>query len=202
MKKLTRSESGKLGAISSAATKLLEKQKRINTYNLQPNKCVHCNTVIDYAVRHNKFCNSSCSATFNNLNRIQKSIIWSCLNCKNKHTKRNGKYCNLKCQHEYEYKQRINNWLQYGTDIGKNTIKKYLSDTFGYKCSVCNISEWNNKSIVLELEHKDGNSKNNVLNNLCLICPNCHSQTDTFKGKNKGNGRHLRRLRYNAGQSY
>ena len=54
----------------------------------------------------------------------------------------------------------------------------------------------------MELEHKDGNSSNNSLDNVCLLCPNCHSQTDTYKNKNKGNGRHYRRLRYSEGKSY
>jgi hypothetical protein len=67
---------------------------------------------------------------------------------------------------------------------------------------VCSIETWNDKPIVLELEHKDGNSENNRPENLCLICPNCHSQTETFKGKNKGNGRHVRRTRYKEGKSF
>jgi hypothetical protein len=53
-----------------------------------------------------------------------------------------------------------------------------------------------------ELEHKDGNSENNDPENLEWICPNCHSQTDTYKGKNFGNGRHKRKLRYQEGKSY
>jgi heterodisulfide reductase subunit B len=81
-------------------------------------------------------------------------------------------------------------------------IKRWLSETFGKKCSVCGIEEWNKKDIVFELEHKDGNSENNSKDNVCLICPNCHSQTDTYKGKNKGNGRHSRRQRYTEGKSY
>lgn len=45
----------------------------------------------------------------------------------------------------------------------------------------------------MDLEHIDGNYSNNDISNLCLLCPNCHSQTNTFKGRNKGNGRHLRK---------
>lgn len=56
--------------------------------------------------------------------------------------------------------------------------------------------------IPLEVEHKDGNSENNSLINLCLLCPNCHAQTPTYKSKNKGNGRHSRRQRYKDGKSY
>lgn len=43
--------------------------------------------------------------------------------------------------------------------------------------------------IPLELEHKDGNHRNNTPSNVCLLCPNCHSQTDTYGSKNRGQGR-------------
>ena len=55
---------------------------------------------------------------------------------------------------------------------------------------------------MLELEHKNGNSNDNSLENVCLVCPNCHSQTPTYKGRNKGNGRYMRRERYRDGKSY
>ncbi|HVY53532.1 MAG TPA: HNH endonuclease, partial [Gammaproteobacteria bacterium] len=71
-----------------------------------------------------------------------------------------------------------------------------------YICTECKITEWNGKSITLELEHKDGDSGNNKPENLCLNCPNCHSQTSTYKSKNRGNGRHSRRKRYKEGKSY
>jgi len=58
------------------------------------------------------------------------------------------------------------------------------------KCNHCGIDMWNGKTITLELEHKDGNHFNNIRENLEAICPNCHSQTDTWRGKNKGNNKH------------
>lgn len=52
-----------------------------------------------------------------------------------------------------------------------------------YKCEICGITEWNKKHISLVLHHKDGNHSNNDINNLQVLCPNCHSQTDTYAGK-------------------
>lgn len=52
-----------------------------------------------------------------------------------------------------------------------------------YKCERCGINQWLNNKISLQLHHKDGDRKNNYLNNLQLLCPNCHSQTDNFAGK-------------------
>lgn len=52
------------------------------------------------------------------------------------------------------------------------------------KCEECGIVEWNGKPITLQLHHVDGNRSNNKLENLQILCPNCHTQTDNYAGKN------------------
>lgn len=47
------------------------------------------------------------------------------------------------------------------------------------ECEICGITEWNGKPVPLELDHIDGNNSNHILNNLRIICPNCHHQTPT-----------------------
>lgn len=112
-------------------------------------------------------------------------------------------YCSNKCQKQYESQQRINEWLLTGKPAAKAAMKAFLFEEQGGKCAQCGIPNvWNGKPLVFDLEHKDGNSKNDVRENLELICPNCHSQTDTYKGKNRGNGRHSRMQRYYDGKSY
>ena len=129
---------------------------------------------------------------------------FNCLSCNKEHEFKGysyaNKYCNNQCQKDYEYKEAIKNWEN--INPGKNRIKRYLAETFGNKCSSCGIEEWNSKKIIFELEHKDGNSENNDKKNLCLLCPNCHSQTSTYKNKNIGNGRHNRRQRYAENKSF
>ena len=68
------------------------------------------------------------------------------------------------------------------------TLKRYLyrEGIKEEKCEECGIKEWNNKIISFDLEHIDGNSSNNLVENLKILCPNCHSQTLTYKGRNKG----------------
>lgn len=57
----------------------------------------------------------------------------------------------------------------------------------GHKCECCKLSEWLEEQIPLEIHHLDGDHLNNELENLQLLCPNCHAQTDNYKGRNQGN---------------
>lgn len=61
-----------------------------------------------------------------------------------------------------------------------------LIDEKGHQCEICKLSLWLTKPIPLELDHIDGNSDNNEKENLRLICPNCHAQTPTYRGRNRG----------------
>jgi Zn finger protein HypA/HybF involved in hydrogenase expression len=68
-----------------------------------------------------------------------------------------------------------------------NKLRKRLISE-GYKtgeCEVCEITEWNGQPITIELDHIDGNRNNHSLENLKMLCPNCHSQTSTFRGKKR-----------------
>lgn len=61
-----------------------------------------------------------------------------------------------------------------------------LESGIKYSCVECGLSgEWNSKPIVLQIDHKDGDAANNVRENLRFLCPNCHSQTETFGVKNR-----------------
>jgi Zn finger protein HypA/HybF involved in hydrogenase expression len=54
-----------------------------------------------------------------------------------------------------------------------------------HRCECCRLNEWLGEPIPLELDHIDGDHYNNQLENLKILCPNCHAKTPTYRGKNK-----------------
>ena len=68
--------------------------------------------------------------------------------------------------------------------VNKYGIRQALLKERPYKCEKCGISDWLGEEIVLQVHHKDGNNANNTRDNLLLLCPNCHSQTDNWCSKN------------------
>lgn len=87
-------------------------------------------------------------------------------------------------------REKVNLDIYYnGSRTKTKTLIHGLIVLRGYKCEKCGIREWQDQKIVLQLHHIDGNHLNNELTNLQLLCPNCHSQTDNFCGKNRNPAR-------------
>jgi Zn finger protein HypA/HybF involved in hydrogenase expression len=81
----------------------------------------------------------------------------------------------------------IDNTLRIGPVIGSNALRKRLIKE-GFKraeCENCKLREWNGQPAPLELDHINGNHEDNRIENLQILCPNCHAQTETYRGKNK-----------------
>ena len=79
------------------------------------------------------------------------------------------------CSYYFENNIAIN-----GSILLKKLIKEGFKEN---KCECCGNTEWLNEPIPLELHHIDGNHANNKLENIKLLCPNCHTKTENFRGK-------------------
>ena len=66
----------------------------------------------------------------------------------------------------------------------KHVKARFMKRLDVHECALCGITTWNNKPLTLHLDHVNGNSNDNNLANLRLLCPNCHSQTPTYCGRN------------------
>lgn len=138
------------------------------------------------------YCSLKCrnSKTWNDDDKLKKSI-----SAKNSEKVKNANknksiFINYKKQSE-KSKQTWNEKLLNTPfeELSFERLRKRVILEQKNKCKCCGIDKWNNEPITLELEHIDGNHHNNERNNLKAICPNCHSQTLTWRGRNKQNNR-------------
>jgi len=83
-------------------------------------------------------------------------------------------------------KKPIDYFLKENTTCNRSNLKNRLinENILDYKCNICGIENWNDKKISLHLDHINGINNDNRLENLRLLCPNCHSQTETYAGRN------------------
>lgn len=76
----------------------------------------------------------------------------------------------------------------YGKKIKTADALNAITSLRGYKCERCGLEKWQDEKIPLEIHHIDGDEINSDLNNLQVLCPNCHALTDNYRGKNINNG--------------
>lgn len=189
----------------------LQHEQAFKRYMKNIKKCKFCNKNIPYEKRRNIFCNHSCAASFNNKNvRRHGKNPGNCLVCNKKLNWHQEKFCSRKCF-------QVNRWNNYkkivekekrfpakkaGSNSSVVQVKRYLSQKFGHKCSICKIEHWRGEKVPLVLDHIDGNAENWDVHNCRLVCRNCDGQLPTFAGRNKGKGSKYRYMwRKNKGQS-
>ena len=147
-------------------------------------ECVVCNKEFDSHRKLNGHKSIHREGGRYSVSRKTKSPT-SCLNCGV--LTYNPKYCKSECQHSHHHNS-LNDKIIRGEILAEHQMKRFLSKTKGYVCDDCGTGgNWNGKNLVLQLDHIDGNSDNNMLDNLRLLCPNCHTQTETWCGRNKKN---------------
>ena len=78
-------------------------------------------------------------------------------------------------------------------NVSRLAIRLVRGGLLGWSCSKCGIHEWRGKKLRLQLDHKNGDRCDNRRENLRFLCPNCHSQTETYVGANSAAGKRKRR---------
>lgn len=116
-----------------------------------------------------------------NYDVLRKAISY--FNLDKSHFTGQGWNKNLTLPPKRDIQDYLNNSVPTQSFRFKNRLIK--EKIFNKQCSQCKRMKWLGAPIPLELDHIDGNNKNNNLSNLRLLCPNCHALTPTYRGKNK-----------------
>jgi 5-methylcytosine-specific restriction endonuclease McrA len=107
-------------------------------------------------------------------------------------SRQRGEACSLACAAGLKRETYSRARFESGTLTERRAMKWFVVERDGEECSGCGLAEWRGLPLVLELDHRDGNASNNSPNNLRLLCPNCHAQTPSWGGRNRGSGRRAR----------
>lgn len=158
--------------------------------------CSNPNCLADISAkeRRAKYCSRSCAAKVNNSAHPKRATPDRFCPCGEKLKYHQKTFCSSKHSALYRNKLYIDRWL-IGLENGSKAngslstiVRNYLLEESGYACSECG---WNRPNPVLgrpilSVEHRDGNWKNNVRDNLVVLCYNCHTLTETFGALNAG----------------
>lgn len=154
-------------------------------------KCKKCNINHTGLYGSGRFCSSKCARSFSTAAKrieINKIVSKKLLGRKiiKQYSDEKWKEINEKRKEFWKRKLLNANFNDLGIDGKRNKVIVEQN----YKCNRCGLDKWLEFKLILEIEHIDGNHYNNERNNLEALCPNCHSLTLTWRGRNKQNQKH------------
>lgn len=182
------------------------REEALKNYYQNPNYCRYCNKMIIVKendsvaqTRRRKFCDRKCISGYRH-DHTKPRCFKTCKICGNKINPENQSGLCISCFKKVQDEKRIEIWKETGnTGCGvsstlRNCIRDYIFEKQNRQCAICHIdAQWNGKELHFILDHIDGDAANNFEYNLRLLCPNCDSQLDTYKSRNKNSARSHRR---------
>lgn len=160
--------------------------------------CENCNIEYDKKYGSGRFCCKKCASSFSTKSKRKEINSKVSLKLKgntfNKGKKQSKEHI-AKRMASFDEKLRnqisekikttkLQIYLEKSFDeLGPSQKRRRVFEEQNFKCNNCSLDEWLGQKIKLELEHKDGDTKNNVRFNLEGLCPNCHSFTPTWRKK-------------------
>jgi hypothetical protein len=116
---------------------------------------------------------SVCLSTKNKINRYKKKSV---------EEKKHNKEISVRKLKETKLAQYLATPFN---QLGSENRRRRVFEEQNFSCSCCGIDSWQGEKLPLELDHIDGDNQNNKRDNLRALCPNCHSLTSTWRGRNK-----------------
>src|SRR3990167_9056641 len=147
-------------------------------------QCELCSEEHEGSYGCGRFCGEACARSFSSRHakkQLQKER--KCKTCGEVFTRKSGgtnTYCS---KHRKKLSRMIDLIEDLPTDYAR---KQRLISKRGHQCECCKNESWLGNLIPLQLDHIDGNTDHNVEENLRLLCPNCHTFTPTYCGRNVG----------------
>lgn len=160
---------------------------------LQLKKCEFCGKEFQPKKSKQKFCSYKCY--YSSSKKTYSIVCQECGKIINSQSPIKNKFCSLECFNKNKHKQEYQKIINGDESIMRANYspKNYKSDIIKEqdgKCAICGMEQkWNGKQLVFVLDHIDGRAANNKRDNLRCVCPNCDSQLDTYKSKNKNSDR-------------
>lgn len=175
------------------------KSKPFQNFNKEEKFCTICGKKLEGKQR--KYCSMSCRNKSKYLTEGDEHICQKCgkiFKSRNKERK----FCSNECSSQYRMNNLIDKWLKNEYELNPNfslpkSIRLFLFEKAKYKCEECGFEGYNKttNNTILQIHHMDGNSGNNDLNNLKVLCPNCHAMTENYMALNKGKSARLERYK-------